>query len=102
MNITAIINSVLKHMRYGERLNPVRDWLALLMLSTLALAGIIIWNVWAFNTVASGGVIGASATSTPALFNQSSFDAIHTIFANRQIEEEKYETGAYHFTDPSQ
>ena len=89
-------------MRYGEHLNPTRDWLALLTLSAIVLAGIIVWNVRAFDIVANGGVIGTSATSTPPVFSQASLDSIHVIFANRAAEEAKYETGDYRFADPSQ
>ena len=88
-------------MRQGV-LDPVRDWLAMLTFSAIALVSIIIWNVWAFDTVASGGVIGAVATSTPAAFNQASVDTIRTIFAKRAEEKLKYETGTYRFADPSQ
>lgn len=63
---------------------------------------IIIWNVWAFDTVANGGVIGTSATSTPTVFNSSSIDAVRAVFAKRAAEEAKYETGVYRFNDPSQ
>jgi hypothetical protein len=102
MNILTVIKSLLKRLHYGARLDPVRDWLLLITVSAIVLAGIIVWNVWAFGTVASGGVIGTPATSTPELFNQSSLDTIHTIFANRETEEEKYKTGTYSFSDPSQ
>jgi len=94
--------SFLKHFSYGAYLNPVRDWLVLITFSAIALAGIMVWNVWAFDTVANGGVIGTVATSTPPVFNQSSLDTIHTIFADRAVEEAKYETGTYSFADPSQ
>ncbi len=84
------------------RRDPVRDWLTLLTLSIIALAAIIVWNAWTFDTVASGGVIGTPMTTTQPVFNHSSLDAIHTIFASRAAEEEKYVTGAYSFADPSQ
>ncbi|MDP2651741.1 MAG: hypothetical protein Q8O94_01235 [bacterium] len=102
MNISTILNSFLQRLHYGTRLHPVRDWLVTLSLSGIALASIIVWNVWAFDTVANGGVIGASATSTPQVFNQGSLDTIKTIFANRAAEKAKYETGTYRFADPSQ
>lgn len=102
MNIFTFINSFLKHFSYGSYLNPVRDWLALLTVSIIALAGIFIWNVWAFDTVANGGVIGTSVISTPPVFSQSSLDTIRSVFANRAEEKAKYETGSYRFSDPSQ
>jgi hypothetical protein len=94
--------SFLKYFRYGEHLNPARDWVIIITFSAIALAGIIVWNVWAFSTVAQGGVIGSVATSSSPGFSHSSLDAINTVFENRAKEEEKYETGAYRFADPSQ
>jgi len=102
MNISEIISSLFKRFRYGTRLDPGRDWLTLLILSTVILIGTVVWNAWAFDTIASGGIIGTSATSTPAVFSQSSLDTINTIFANRADEKAKYETGTYGFADPSQ
>ncbi|MHB8860590.1 MAG: hypothetical protein ACYC48_02545 [Minisyncoccota bacterium] len=86
----------------SSRLDPERDWIMLLILSAIALTGIVVWNMWAFDTVANGGIIGSPATSTTPVFNQSSLGAIHTIFANRAAEEEKYASSTYSFTDPSQ
>lgn len=85
----------------SARLDPERDWIVMLLVSAIVLAGIVGWNVWAFDTVVNGGVIGSVATSTAPVFNQSSIDAIHTIFANRTAEEEKYASSTYSFTDPS-
>ncbi len=82
-------------------LDPARDWLVLLIASMLALSCIIIWNAWAFGTVANGGVIGTAATSTKPVFDQASLDAVHAIFANRAAEQGKYVTGAYRYADPS-
>ncbi len=102
MNISYFKNSFQKRLHYGVRIDPARDWLVLLTLSVIALAGIVVWNVWTFDTVASGGSIGATVTETPPIFNRSSIDAIHTIFDSRASEEAKYVTGAYHYIDPSQ
>ncbi len=96
------ISSFLKRLRAGAHQDPVRDWLILITFSTIALAGIIVWNVWAFDTVASGGVIGAPATEAPPIFSRSSLDTIRTIFASRAEEEAKYVNGIYRFVDPSQ
>ncbi len=92
----------LKRIRSGVRLDPMRDWLVLVALSAMALAGIIVWNVWAFDTVADDGVIGGQTPSSSQFFNQSPIDRIHTIFTNRAEEELKYQTGVYRFNDPSQ
>lgn len=92
----------MKRLRGSARLNPVRDWLLLCTLSIIVLASIIVWNAWAFDTVANGGVIGSVATTSPSTFSRSSLDTIHTVFTNRAAEEAKYRTGVYHYTDPSQ
>jgi hypothetical protein len=101
MNIPSATRSFSKRLRYGAT-NPPRDWLVLITLSAIALACIVVWNAWAFDTVASGGIIGSVATSSPPVFSSSSLDEINTVFTNRATEEEKYETGSYHFADPSQ
>jgi hypothetical protein len=101
MNISHI-TSFIQRLRYGTHTDPIRDWLSLITLSAIVLVGIIVWNAWAFDTVASGGIIGTSAASMPPAFDQTSLDTIRAIFANRADEELKYATGAYHFTDPSQ
>lgn len=92
----------LKYLRFGKRLDPARDWLTLLSLAGIILAGSIVWNAWAFDTVANGGVIGTSATITPPVFSTSSLDAIHAVFEHRASEEAKYVSGAYRYADPSQ
>ena len=75
----------------------------LLVLSIAVLAGNVMWSISVFDTVARGGIIGSSVSSTTEpVFNQSSLDTVRTIFANRAAEESKYETGAYQYPDPSQ
>ena len=101
MNNSSVIHSFLKRLRYGAP-NPARDWLVLITLSAIVFASIIVWNAWAFGTVANGGVIGTATTTSPTVFNSVSIDAIQTIFTNRAIEEEKYATGTYSYADPSQ
>ena len=91
-----------KHFHLRAHRDPARDWLLLLAFSTIALAGIIVWNVRAFDTVANGGTIGKLTTTTAPLFSRSSLDTIHTIFTSRAAEEAKYMTGAYRYADPSQ
>lgn len=88
--------------RHGVHFNPSRDWFTMLTFSTILLIGIIVWNVWAFDTVAQGGVIGAPTTRTAPVFSRSSLEDIQIIFADRAIEESKYKTGVYRYADPSQ
>ena len=83
-------------------INPSRDWSILLTLSSIIFVGIVAWNVWAFDTVASGKAFGSSEPISQSVFSQSLLDTIETIFANRAAEETKYGTGSYRFSDPSQ
>ena len=82
-------------------IDPERDWIITLIISAILLISLVVWNVWAFDTVANGGVIGSPATNVKPVFNQASLDAIHTIFTNRADEEQKYVSGTYSFIDPS-
>lgn len=102
MSIPNFSNFFLKRLRVGAPQDPVRDWIMALIFSAIVLAGVIVWNAWAFGTVARGGVIGSVEPSSLPVFKSSSLDAIHGIFANRVTEESKYETGAYRYVDPSQ
>ena len=102
MPIFNSIGTFVKRMWGDTQLDPVRDWLMLLTVSAIALAGIIVWNVWAFDTVANGGIIGTANVGVPSVFNRSSLNEINAVFANRAAEELKYETGVYSFADPSQ
>ena len=102
MNISISSNSFLKRLRAGAHQDPVRDWIAMLICSAIVLAGIIVWNVWVFDTVARGGIIGSGESSPSPAFNSSFLDAIHPIFEKRAAEATKYETGIYRYADPSQ
>jgi hypothetical protein len=94
--------------RFAERFHaflrpdPTRDWFTLLVTSLILLASVIVWNVWMFDTVSAGGIIGEAATSTPPIFSQASLDAVHAVFADRAAEEAKYAKGIYRYADPSQ
>jgi|GEM_PF-844440 hypothetical protein len=102
MNLSDSFNSYARRIRSGVAADPVRDWLTLLTLAIFALVCIIVWNVWAFDTVAQGGSIGAIATSTPPVFDSASIDTINTVFQTRATEDSKYVTGVYRYDDPSQ
>ncbi|MEK7604399.1 MAG: hypothetical protein AAB442_01205 [Patescibacteria group bacterium] len=92
----------LKRLRRSSYEDPERGWVILITLAAIVLAGIIIWDIWAFDTVAKGGVIGRRVASTTPAFDSAVIDKIQGIFDTRAAEEAKYITGAYHFTDPSQ
>lgn len=94
-------DSFLKYFQRTARLDPERDWLMLIMLGTTVLFGVIMWNVWAFNIVAEGGVIGKTTTSTAPTFNQASLDTLRSVFVNRAAEEGKYLNNGYTYVDPS-
>ena len=102
MNIFSFVGSFFRHIRYGERIDPMRDWLILVSISVIVLAGVLVWTVWAFDTVVNGGTIGSAATSTTTSFDRTTLNEIKRIFADRSAEEAKYETGVYRFADPSQ
>lgn len=101
MHIFDSIGLFLRRLRSGARLDPIRDWLVLLTLSMMAFVGIIVWNVWAFDTIARGGTLGAPVAGTSEVFSRASLDSIRAIFAERASEEAKYVTGVYRFADPS-
>ena len=82
--------------------DPARTWLAIVTLATIAFIVIVVWNVWAFDTAARGGVIGTPLSETPEVFSRSSLDTIRSVFASRAEEEARYVTGTYRYTDPSQ
>jgi len=82
--------------------DPARNWLVIFAVSVIAFIGIVVWNVWTFNTVARGGVIGTPLSEAPPFFDRSSLDTIRSIFVSRAEEEARYVTGTYRYTDPSQ
>ncbi len=102
MTISTLSNSFLKQLHVGARQDPVRDWIAVLICATIVLAGVIVWNVWVFDTVARGGIIGSGESSPPPAFNSSFLETIHPIVEKRAAESLKYETGIYRYADPSQ
>lgn len=104
MNIPSLATSFLKRVRRGARRDPARDWLALLTLSAIALAGIVVWNVWAFETVAGGGAIGTAPAKTALsiMLDRAALDAVRALFESRAAEQAKYSTGVYRYADPSQ
>lgn len=104
MNIPALLNSLTKRAKRSARMDPARDWLALIALSALSLACIVVWNLWTFSTVAGGGSLGGAAAQTapPLAPDRASLDAIRAIFDKRATEQKSYSSGSYRYADPSQ
>lgn len=101
MNISISPNSFLKRLYAGARQDPVRDWIVVLIGTAIVLAGVIVWNMWVFDTIARGGVIGSVELGSPQVFSRSFLDPVHPIFEKRAAEATKYETGVYRYVDPS-
>jgi hypothetical protein len=96
-NISRQLGGLLKRLKYGPRLRPVRDWLVLLSLFTILLFVSVGWNLWLFSQVTSGNQIG-TATSTPAIEIQ--LGQVKGLFEERAVERTRYTT-EYRFVDPS-
>ncbi|KND51565.1 MAG: hypothetical protein AB202_03285 [Parcubacteria bacterium C7867-007] len=84
-------------LKYGERLNPSRDWLILVMVFVLLLLGSLGWNIWLFDRVTNGDAIG-NATA-PAPLNPASIDSVNALFEARAVKETDYKNSR--FVDPS-
>lgn len=95
------LNLLWNKIKPSNRLDPERDWIVLLIVSIIVLTGIVVWNAWAFDTIAKGKILGPTASTTVTTFKQSSFGEIHTIFEERVKEEVNYTSGVYQYIDPS-
>lgn len=73
----------------------------MLICAVIVLAGVIVWNLWVFNTIARGGAIGSVEPNSPQVFKKSFLDDVRPIFEKRADEAKKYETGVYRYADPS-
>lgn len=96
-----IFSTLLKRIKFLNRLDPARDWIVLLIISILVLVCIVVWNAWAFDMIANGGTIGSSATSTQPVLKSATIGDVHSIFEKRAAEEVNYMSGVYQYADPS-
>ena len=98
MNLKQLALKVPK-ISYGDRIRPVRDWLAILAASAVLLIASIAWNAWFYYGVSLGEVGEAAAPTTSA----PSLDALpeaRAVLETRAVEAERYRS-FYEFVDPS-
>jgi hypothetical protein len=100
-NILGRLSHALQVVRYGDRIDPARDWFIMLTVTAVTLIAIISWNIWAFDRVARGGVLGQVTDTSIPIFNRTSLDTIQQVFEKRSGEAAKYENGTYTYEDPS-
>ena len=86
---------------YGKRLEPSRDWIVLLATTALLLFVSVAWNLWLFNHVAGGAVLGAPASPATTALDEAAIKELGEIFAERAREATSYRNGTYRFIDPS-
>lgn len=84
------------------RHNPARDWFLMCGVFVVMLIIIISWDVWTFKVVESGEISPSEVESSTPVLNRAAIDRVTKLFEERAVEEEKYKTGSYHFSDPSQ
>ncbi len=91
----------LRRFIYGTRLRPARDWFALILLVAVALIASVAWSVYTFRATISGENSPAVLVRPGASVNRTTFERMQQIFDTRAAEQEKYQSGAYSFPDPS-
>jgi len=80
------------------RASPSRDWLLLLGVWALVLAGSVLWNLWFFDQAVTRGIeTPMDASSATSVYEPT---AVQEIFAARATTSEAYRT-QYPFIDPS-
>ena len=92
------IISLVKHLAYGNRIHPGRDWFTFLAVAVFLVAVSVGWNLWLLHTVREGGVLGP--TKAPEAFNAAPLESVDQLFTERKEEELRYKR-EYRFVDPS-
>ncbi len=101
MKFTELFSGI-RSLRYGKRLNPVRDWLVLIACFAVLLAASAVWNAWTFIRIANGDVLGGNPPPAAPVFDRTALESVQSLFIERANEEAKYLAGSYRFVDPSQ
>lgn len=84
-------------LRYGEHPRPSRDWLVLLCVCCVLLAGSILVNLWYFAKVTGGENIGTETTPNASFIQ---LEPVTALFEKRNAERDRY-LSEYRFVDPS-
>jgi hypothetical protein len=88
-----------KPFSYGERINPTRDWHAVLSIALVLFLLGVAWNAFLFYELAQGKNLGATLTPPQEVVGNS-IDSVQALFQQRATEEQNYQS-SYHFVDPS-
>lgn len=100
--ILASVVNYLKRLRSSTYVDPVRDWILLIAVSVVAFIGIVLWNVWVFNSIQQSATETRPAGTSPTSnTSRSTLDTLNAVFTSRGAEQQKYISGEYHYTDPS-
>ena len=97
-NIQAVTR-LLSYVRYGDQLQPSRDWILLLCFFFIALIVSAIWNTSFFFGMGQE----VSVTDSASVISAPSVDPLITlenILEDRRVEELRFQT-EYRFVDPS-
>ena len=95
------LKTVRSRLRAIGRVDPVRDWIALITIAGVILLGIIGVDVWQFNVITDASMQVPASSAAQRSFNLKEFETVKTLITSRASEQQKYINGAYTFTDPS-
>lgn len=84
---------------YGDRIHPVRDWLALLSVLLVVLIASVAWNAWFFVNVTDENAFSTPGQTAPTPM-LSVLPAAREVLETRAGEADRYRS-FYEFVDPS-
>jgi hypothetical protein len=102
MNFSHLLTQVtnaFRSVRYGDRMNPVRDWHWVISIAFVLLIASAGWSYAVFENTSSGELLGANAQALPPI-TTASLEAVRTVFDARAAARAHY-LSDYHFVDPS-
>lgn len=90
-------NSIMKKLQYGDQIRPARDWLIMLGIFILGLAGCVLYGLLTFSSVVQGQPVGNAQANAPA---QIQLGQVNALFSARAEQRQHYDSD-YRFVDPS-